>query len=96
LLWTYNSESHLCEAVLIDPAAHGGHRETDLAMLGLFGTPYLHEILEGYQAVTPLAEGWEGRVKLHQLYPVAAHAVLFGGPYLEQTRSILRYYGSAH
>ena len=26
---------------LIDPAAHGGHRETDLAMLTLFGAPYL-------------------------------------------------------
>ena len=24
---------------LIDPAAHGGHRETDLAMLALFGAP---------------------------------------------------------
>ena len=27
-------------AVLIDPAAHGGHRETDLAMLALFGCPF--------------------------------------------------------
>ena len=26
--------------VLIDPAAHGGHRETDLAMLALFGCPH--------------------------------------------------------
>jgi fructosamine-3-kinase len=26
--------------VLIDRAAHGGHRETDLAMLTLFGFPY--------------------------------------------------------
>lgn len=94
VLWTYNKD-HLCEAVLIDPAAHGGHRETDLAMLALFGTPYLAEILEGYQSVQPLAEGWQERVKLHQLYPVAAHAVLFGGPYLEQTRDILRHYGSA-
>src|SRR5262249_27181518 len=24
---------------LVDPAAHGGHRETDLAMLALFGAP---------------------------------------------------------
>jgi fructosamine-3-kinase len=27
--------------VLIDPAAHGGHRESDLAMLALFGLPHL-------------------------------------------------------
>ena len=32
----------------IDPAAHGGHRETDLAMLALFGAPDLAEILRGY------------------------------------------------
>ena len=30
---------------LIDPAAQGGHRETDLAMLALFGAPYLDRIL---------------------------------------------------
>src|SRR5690606_23201549 len=35
------------EAVLIDPAAHGGHREADLAMLALFGAPYLDEIVAG-------------------------------------------------
>ena len=39
---------------LIDPAAHGGHRETDLAMLALFGAPYLDEVLTCYQEVTPL------------------------------------------
>lgn len=91
LMWTYNHD-HLCEAVLIDPAAHGGHRETDLAMLALFGTPYLAEIMRGYQSVTELSPGWESRVKLHQLYPVAAHAVLFGGHYLDETREILRHY----
>jgi fructosamine-3-kinase len=34
---------------LIDPAAHGGHRETDLAMLALFGAPDLDRILFGRQ-----------------------------------------------
>jgi fructosamine-3-kinase len=91
LMWTY-SKAGLCEAVLIDPAAHGGHRETDLAMLALFGTPHLAEIMEGYQSVQELAPGWKERVKLHQLYPVAAHAVLFGGHYIEDTRKILRHY----
>ena len=43
---------------LIDPAAHGGHRETDLAMLALFGAPYLDQILAGYQETAPLADGW--------------------------------------
>jgi fructosamine-3-kinase len=66
---------------LIDPAAHGGHRETDLAMLSLFGAPYLGEILGGYQAVAPLAEGWRERVPLHQLHPLLVHVCLFGAAY---------------
>ncbi len=31
-------------------AAHGGHRETDLAMLALFGAPHLEAILRAYRA----------------------------------------------
>lgn len=75
------------EAVLIDPAAHGGHREADLAMLALFGAPHLDEILAGYQERHPLARGWRHRVTLHQVYPVAVHAVLFGGSYVPQLRT---------
>ncbi|UKJ64938.1 fructosamine kinase family protein [Cellulosimicrobium cellulans] len=78
------------EAVLIDPAAHGGHREADLAMLALFGAPYLDEIVAGYDAAHPLARGWRRRVALHQVYPVAVHAVLFGGGYRAQLRSSVR------
>ena len=52
VMWTADSGS--VEAVLIDPAAHGGHREEDLAMLNLFGMSYLTEILDGYQSVHPL------------------------------------------
>ncbi len=44
-------------AVMIDPAAHGGHAETDLAMLALFGAPYLAHIIDGYQSVAPLRPG---------------------------------------
>ncbi|MFF7446498.1 MULTISPECIES: fructosamine kinase family protein [unclassified Streptomyces] len=75
---------------LIDPAAHGGHRETDLAMLALFGCPHLTEVLEGYQDVTPLAPGWERRVGLHQLFPLLVHAVLFGRAYAEQALGTAR------
>jgi len=66
---------------MVDPAAYGGHRETDLAMLALFGTPHLVRVLEGYDAVAPLAAGWQQRVGLHQLHPLLVHAVLFGGGY---------------
>ena len=66
---------------LLDPAAHGGHRETDLAMLALFGFPHLERVLAGYTDVAPLASGWPQRVPLHQLFPLLVHAVLFGGGY---------------
>ncbi|MFE0449967.1 fructosamine kinase family protein [Streptomyces sp. NPDC058914] len=75
-------------AWLIDPAAHGGHRETDLAMLGLFGCPYLDDVLDGYQEAAPLANGWRDRVGLHQLFPLLVHAVLFGRTYAEQALSV--------
>ncbi|MGW6731029.1 fructosamine kinase family protein [Streptomyces sp. NPDC055013] len=71
-------------AWLIDPAAHGGHRETDLAMLHLFGCPHLDRILDGYRDAAPLAAGWSDRIALHQLFPLLVHAVLFGRGYAEQ------------
>jgi fructosamine-3-kinase len=69
------------QAWLLDPAAHGGHRETDLAMLALFGHSHLARVLAGYQATAPLTAGWQARVPLHQLFPLLVHAVLFGGGY---------------
>ncbi len=66
---------------LIDPAVHGGHRETDLAMLALFGAPHLERIIEAYNEATPLADGWRERVSLHQLHPLLVHTVLFGSAY---------------
>ena len=84
-LWSGNVMWTPDGVVLIDPAAHGGHRETDLAMLALFGCPFLDEILSGYQSVRSLRDGWRDRVGLHQLYPLLAHVVLFGGGYARQT-----------
>jgi fructosamine-3-kinase len=76
--------------VLIDPAAHGGHRESDLAMLALFGAPYLDRILAAYHEVAPLAEGWRQRVPLHQLHPLLVHACLFGAGYAGPVRDAAR------
>lgn len=69
------------QAWLIDPAAHGGHRETDLAMLTLFGLPNLARVVSSYNEVTPLADGFEDRVGVHQLFPLLVHACTFGGGY---------------
>ncbi|MGW7750779.1 fructosamine kinase family protein [Streptomyces violaceusniger] len=78
------------QAWLIDPAAHGGHRETDLAMLHLFGCPHLDQVLDGYQDVAPLAEGWADRIGLHQLFPLLVHTVLFGRGYAGQALTAAR------
>ncbi|WP_405975850.1 fructosamine kinase family protein [Streptomyces sp. NBC_00988] len=75
---------------LIDPAAHGGHRETDLAMLHLFGCPHLSEVLDSYGEAAPLAPGWADRIGLHQLFPLLVHVVLFGRGYAEQALSVAR------
>jgi fructosamine-3-kinase len=84
-LWSGNVMWTPQGAVLIDPAAHGGHRETDLAMLALFGCPFLDAVIDGYQQRRPLRDGWRERIGLHQLYPLLAHVVLFGGGYAGQT-----------
>ena len=82
-LWSGNVLWSAGRGWLIDPAAHGGHRESDLAMLALFGAPYLDSILAAYRDVTPLADGWESRVPLHQLHPLLVHVCLFGAAYRE-------------
>jgi fructosamine-3-kinase len=77
-------------ARLIDPAAHGGHRETDLAMLDLFGLPQLSRVLTSYAEVFPPAEGWRDRVPLHQLHPLLVHAALFGSGYGHRAVTVAR------
>jgi fructosamine-3-kinase len=76
IVWAADGPAHL-----VDPAAHAGHRETDLAMLALFGAPHLARILDAYHETFPLADGWRERVPLHQIHPLLVHAILFGGSY---------------
>ena len=66
---------------LIDPAAHGGHREFDLAMMRLFGG-FGPRCFSAYEEVSPLAPGWKDRVALHQIAPLVVHAIKFGGGYV--------------
>jgi fructosamine-3-kinase len=79
-------------AWLVDPAAHGGHRETDLAMLDLFGAPGLARLLAAYREVAPLSPGWADRRELHQVHPLLVHAVLFGGSYVSSALAAARRY----
>jgi fructosamine-3-kinase len=82
-LWAGNLHWGADEQVwLVDAAAaHHGHRETDLAMLALFGAPMLAEIDAAYADVLPHAPGRPARVSLHQIHPLLVHAALFGGGY---------------
>jgi fructosamine-3-kinase len=89
-LWSGNMMWTPDGVVLIDPAAHGGHRETDLAMLALFGCPHYEAIIAGYQRVRALKPGWRHRIGLHQLFPLLAHVVLFGSGYAQQTHDAAR------
>lgn len=76
-LWAGNI---LDQRVLIDPAAHYGDREIDLAMLDLFGgvPPALQH---GYDAIWPLDDGWRHRRPALQLFHLLVHVRLFGAGY---------------
>ena len=89
-LWSGNVLWGTDRVWLIDPAAHGGHRETDLAMLRLFGCSHLDRIVAAYDEAAPLADGWRERVPLHQLFPLLVHTVLFGGGYGAQAVAAAR------
>lgn len=80
-LWSGNVLWSPDGVVLIDPAAHGGHRETDIAMLAVFGVPFFDEIVDGYQTVHPLGRAWRARIPVHQLHPLAVHAAGQGPGY---------------
>ncbi|MGH9136442.1 MAG: fructosamine kinase family protein [Acidimicrobiales bacterium] len=74
---------------VVDPAAHGGHREVDLAMLDLFGG-LSATCAAAYHDGFPLSEGWRDRLPLHQLHPLLVHAVLFGAGYGAQAVAAAR------
>ena len=76
---------------LIDPAAHGGHREFDLAMMRLFGG-FGAACFAAYAEVYPLEPGWEGRVALHQIAPLVVHAIKFGGGYVGAATAAIAQY----
>lgn len=87
--WTAAPSAAPARARLIDPAAQGGHPETDLALLQLFGCPELSRILAAYEEVRPVP-GRAERVPLHQLQHLLVHAVLFGGGYGAQCGAAAR------
>lgn len=91
-LWSGNvMVDHRGAPVLVDPAAYGGHREVDLAMMHLFGG-FSPATFAAYEEATPLAPGHQDRVRLLQLYPVLVHVALFGGHYGATARQTINDY----
>lgn len=60
-------------------------------MMRLFGG-WAPDVFDAYDDVSPLADGWRDRVALHQLAPLAVHAIKFGGGYAAATESAVRQY----
>jgi fructosamine-3-kinase len=89
-LWTGNVLADRDgQAWLIDPAAYGGHRELDLAMLDLFGHIPARTV-SAYEEIAPFADGWRERISLWKLFPLLVHAVLFGDSYVRQAHDLAR------
>jgi fructosamine-3-kinase len=91
-LWSGNVLFTADGVVLIDPAAHGGHGLTDLAMLHLFGAPHLDAITSAYAAAAMLPDGWADLIGLHQLHPLLVHAVSHGPAYGHEAGQVAERY----
>ncbi len=76
---------------LIDPAAHYGWAEAELAMTLLFGR-FPEACYRAYEAARPPAPGWRDRVDLYNLYHLLNHLNLFGASYLGSVERILGRY----
>lgn len=74
--------------VVFDPACHYGDREVDLAMSELFGG-FPDAFHAAYREAWPLAEGYETRKTLYNLYHVLNHFNTFGAGYLGQAQRMI-------
>lgn len=81
-------------AWLIDPSAHSGHADEDVAMLGLFGA-VPGRLLAAYRELLPAAPGEAERRTVFELYPLLVHTVLFGGGYRRRAEEVARSVASA-
>lgn len=91
-LWSGNVMWTPGGAVLIDPAAQGGHAEGDLAALAVFGCPHYERILAAYNEASPLGDGWRERIALHQMHIIMIHCAVFGRSYVPEAMAIARRY----
>jgi fructosamine-3-kinase len=88
-LWSGNAATDESGMLtLFDPAVHFGDREADLAMSELFGG-FPDSFYAAYREAWPLADGFEQRKTVYNLYHVLNHLNLFGGGYLGQAERMI-------
>ncbi len=87
-LWHGNAAMCGEMPAVFDPAVYFGDRETDLAMTELFGG-FPETFHAAYREAWPLAESYETRKTLYNLYHVLNHYHLFGAGYLNQVRRMI-------
>ena len=75
--------------VLIDPAVYYGHPEMDLAFSKMFGG-FSSDFYSGYESISKLEPGFNGRKEIYNLYPLLVHVNLFGGHYTSQAVRFLK------
>ena len=91
-LWSGNALSDESGGpAIIDPAAHYGWAEAELAMTALFGT-FPEAFYAAYQEVRPLRRGFRERFPIYNLYHLLNHLNLFGSGYWRQVVAVLKRY----
>lgn len=93
-LWAGNLIAAGDAPALIDPAIYYADREMEIAYMQLF-SGFSAGVFKAYQAAYPLADGFEQRRPLHQLYPLLIHLNHFGEQYGPDVDAVCRYYLSA-
>ncbi|CAA6824391.1 MAG: Unknown protein [uncultured Thiotrichaceae bacterium] len=88
-LWGGNCSQDLTgNPVIYDPAVYFGDRETDLAMMELFGG-FSSSCFDSYAEHYPIDEGYSTRKTLYNLYHILNHFNLFGGGYGTQAHGMI-------
>jgi fructosamine-3-kinase len=88
-LWSGNAMTNSNGGpAIIDPAAHYGWAEAELAMTTLFGS-FSNTFYQAYQEVRPLEPGFDFRFPIYNLCHLLNHLNIFGRGYLGQVQAIL-------
>lgn len=90
-LWNGNAGSLANEkGVIFDPSSWWADSEVDIAMTMLFGG-FTEEFYQGYQEINKFKDGFEERAKIYNLYHLLNHANMFGGSYIDQSLTNIKY-----